>query len=150
MTYRHTQFGSITLSGLALGTLVAAMAALSAPDGFPRFLAAGFAVLLAFLAALFGTLRVDVDREAVHLRFGFGWLRKDVPLRRIAEAKRVRNRWWYGWGIRLVPGGWMWNVGGLDAVELLLENGRRFRIGTDDPEKLHRAIEAGRGQAASA
>ena len=30
----------------------------------------------------------------------------------------VRNKWWHGWGVRWVPGGSMYNVWGLDAVEL--------------------------------
>jgi hypothetical protein len=35
---------------------------------------------------------------------------------------------------------WVWNVSGLDAVELTLRSGRRFRIGTDEPEELAKAI----------
>jgi hypothetical protein len=43
----------------------------------------------------------------------------------------------------LIPGqGWLWNVSGIDAVELTMKNGDRFRIGTDEPEKLVTAIEA--------
>jgi hypothetical protein len=52
----------------------------------------------------------------------------------------VRNKWWYGWGIRLTPHGWLFNVGGLDAVELELASGRKFRIGTDEPQGLLNAI----------
>jgi hypothetical protein len=58
----------------------------------------------------------------------------------IRDARAVRNRWFYGWGIRLTPHGWMFNVSGLDAVELDLPNGRRFRNGTDEPERLLAAI----------
>ena len=46
-----------------------------------------------------------------------------------------------GWGIRLIPNGWLWNVSGLGAVELSLVNGQRFRIGTDEPEQLATAIQ---------
>jgi len=35
----------------------------------------------------------------------------------------------------------MWNVSGLDAVELALDGNRRYRIGTDDPEGLAAALE---------
>jgi hypothetical protein len=34
----------------------------------------------------------------------------------------------------------MWNVWGLDAVELELDTGRRFRIGTDQPVELTDAL----------
>jgi hypothetical protein len=52
----------------------------------------------------------------------------------------VTNPWWYGWGIRLIPGGWMWNITGNQAVELKLKSGRLLRIGTDEPEALETAI----------
>ena len=45
-----------------------------------------------------------------------------------------------GWGIRKVVGGWMFNVAGLDAVELGLSKGGLFRIGTDEPDQLLEAI----------
>jgi hypothetical protein len=54
----------------------------------------------------------------------------------------VKNAWWYGFGIRVIPGGGrLWNVSGLHAVELLLKDGRRLRIGTDQPAALSLAIE---------
>ena len=57
----------------------------------------------------------------------------------------MRNPWYVGWGIRLGPGYWLWNVSGLSAVELVLADDRRFRVGTDEPEALSRAIERGAG-----
>ena len=47
----------------------------------------------------------------------------------------------------MTPSGWMFNVSGLDAVELELVNGKRFRIGTEDPSEVVEAIE--RSQAGS-
>jgi hypothetical protein len=52
---------------------------------------------------------------------------------------------WYGWSIRLTPHGWLYSVSGLAAVELTLQDGKRLRIGTDEPERLCQAI----GQAQS-
>lgn len=52
----------------------------------------------------------------------------------------MRNKWWYGWGIRLTPHGWLYNVSGLDAVELHLTGGRKVRLGTAEPAQLSRAI----------
>ena len=45
------------------------------------------------------------------------------------------------WGVRWTPGGWLWNISGLDGVELALVSGRRFRIGTDEAEQLAAAIQ---------
>jgi hypothetical protein len=52
----------------------------------------------------------------------------------------VPNRWWYGWGIRRGPGFRLYNVSGLDAVELRLKSGEVRRIGTDDPLALAAAL----------
>ena len=54
----------------------------------------------------------------------------------------MRNLWYYGWGIRYTPHGWLFNVSGLDAVELELKNGRTWRVGTDEPVELLAAIQA--------
>lgn len=104
------------------------------------------AAVVALLLAGFGSLAVRVDEEAVKLRFGVGLIRRTIALDRIVSAARVRNRWWYGWGIRLTPHGWLWNVSGLDAVELRLTDGKLFRIGTGDPEGLQGALEARLGR----
>ena len=53
-----------------------------------------------------------------------------------------KNRWYNGWGIRLIPRGWIFNVSGFDAVEIQMKNGRRYRIGTDEPEALLAAIQS--------
>jgi len=95
----------------------------------------GLFVLLIFLA-LFHNLKVTVDGECIRLAYGVGIIHKRILLERIAAVRPVTNRWWYGWGIRLIPGGWMWNITGLDAVELEMKKGRKFRIGTDEPEAL--------------
>jgi hypothetical protein len=40
----------------------------------------------------------------------------------------------------------LWNVSGFDAVELVLDDGRRFRIGTDEPLALAAAIGREKGR----
>lgn len=82
------------------------------------------------------TLTVTVTTDEVVLRFGWGWPRKRIQRTDILAHHPVRNSWILGWGIRWFPGGTMWNVWGLDAVELELNTGRRFRIGTDDVDGL--------------
>jgi hypothetical protein len=67
-------------------------------------------------------------------------LRKSIEREAIMGVTPVRNPWWYGWGIHLTPRGWLYNVGGLDAVELALSNGRTLRIGSDEAAALARAL----------
>jgi hypothetical protein len=98
---------------------------------------------------VFGTLTVEVDPERVRLVFGLGLVRKTIRLADVAAFQPVRNPWIVGWGIRLIPGGQLWNVSGLDAVELALRDGRVFRIGTDEPDALARALETATGRPSS-
>ena len=128
---------------VALGTLLLAAAFLLREEVEPGLI---LLTVVTLLLANFGSLTVRVDEGAVKLRFGVGLIRRTIPLDRIQAAARVRNRWWYGWGIRLTPHGWLWNVAGLDAVELRLQDGKVFRIGTDDPAGLAAAVEAHLGQ----
>lgn len=100
------------------------------------------AVVVALIIGNFGSLNVRVDSKAVTLSFGVGLISRTIPLDRIEAVEEVRNRWWYGWGIRLTPRGWLWNVSGLDAVELRYRGGGVFRIGTDDPAGLRAALES--------
>jgi hypothetical protein len=52
----------------------------------------------------------------------------------------VRNQWWNGFGIRMRPDFRLYNVSGLDAVELRLNSGDVRCIGTDDPHGLYGAL----------
>lgn len=100
-------------------------------------------VMLAVLVA-FRSLTITVDDHEVTFYFGPGVHRRRFALTDIVQVRAVRNRWYYGWGIRLTPHGWLYNVSGLDAIELTLKSGIRLRIGTDDPAEVLQAIEEAR------
>jgi hypothetical protein len=104
-------------------------------------------LVAALLVFGFGTLTVEVSGEAIRLRFGVGLIRKRIALRDVRSWREFRNPWYTGWGIRLGPGGVLWNVSGYDAVQLELEDGKRFRIGTDEPAELVSAITRAKGEA---
>ena len=84
----------------------------------------------------FGQLRITVTGSHLRLHFGIGIIRKKIALEDIERIHQVRNKWWYGFGVRLTPHGWMWNISGLDAIELKLKTGKIFRVGTANPERL--------------
>ena len=108
--------------------------------GIVSTLLGGGAVAIVTLS--FSRLAVIVDTDMVRLAFGFGFPRKRIARADIISHEVVRNSWLLGFGIRWIKGGRMWNVWGLDAVELVLANGKTFRIGTDEPEKLDAALRA--------
>lgn len=141
MRYRHTQFGWVTVGTCGALFLLFACLLLRTRAPHDLLLLTPMAVI-AGVVALFGTLTVEVDEMSIRLRFGLGLIRKNFALGDLASCQPVRNHWWWGWGIRLIPGGWLYKVSGFDAVELILKNGKKFRIGTDEPRQLAEFIQA--------
>ena len=105
----------------------------------------GVTILIAAAVLLFARLVVEVDSAFLRTSFGFGWPSRAIAIGDITAIRRVRNSWWYGWGIRWVGNGWMYNTWGYDAVEVGLPTGRVFRAGTDDPEGLATALSRATG-----
>ncbi len=139
--YRHTQTAlqSVVLTvGLVAALMVVLMPDL---DENGLLIPIGIVVVLtAVITLLFSRLTVTVSDRLVVAAFGVGWPRHTEKTSEVVAVRTVRNKWIYGWGIRRLPGGWMYNVWGLDAVELDLSSGKTFRIGTDDPDGLLAAL----------
>jgi len=136
--YSHTQVGYLTL--IALGTSVAVVVGMIIVSGINPVALAVLAVLGVCLV-LFPTLTVAVSDDRVEFWFGPGLIRRRIRASDIRSCRVVRNRWYWGWGIRLLPRGLLYNVSGLDAVELAMRDGRVVRIGTDAPLDLAKAIQ---------
>jgi hypothetical protein len=136
--YHHTQFGSAIVLGLGAIGLAMVLAAAFLPH--PALYLLGGAAFLG-VGALFSTLTIAIEEGTLRASFGPGLIRKKVRLAEIASVRPIPVRWWYGWGIHITPHGWLYNVSGWKAVEITLRNGRRFCLGTDEPEDLLKAIE---------
>ena len=100
----------------------------------------GLLVMLIVLG-LFATLKVAVGDGMIKIQFGMGVIRKGFLLKEIEAYRVVRNPWYYGWGIRYTPQGWLYTVSSFSAIELQMKSGKKYRIGTDDPEGLAKAID---------
>lgn len=155
MLYEHKQLGIVTMLALGLGAVIAVAIALviASQPGVDftdwRVLIAVFAgVLPAAAGWLFSSLTITVDRDRLRWAFGPGVFSKSVAIRDLETAERVTNPWWYGWGIHRTPRGWLYNVSGFEAVEIGLKGGKTFRLGTDEPGALIRAIERATGRSA--
>ncbi|HWO23058.1 MAG TPA: hypothetical protein VNO30_30160 [Kofleriaceae bacterium] len=132
-SYRRTQIGWAMIGVIGVVGVIGVASVVSAPS------TAGFVSSSIVLLCLvfFSTLTVVTDDEGIGVRFGPGPLiRRRLRWSQIRSSHVVRNSWMNGIGIRWIGSGWMFNVSGLDAVELTLDNGRRFRIGTNDPSGL--------------
>ena len=136
-SYQHTQIGWVTLIATLGSILVIFGVALPSLAGAIPIL---LFVILVGVAATFSSLSVTIDDDNLSFRFGLTPFRKRIPLSDIASFRAVRNRWYYGWGIRYIGTGWLYNVSGLDAVEVERLDGTRVRIGTDEPGALERAL----------
>jgi hypothetical protein len=135
--YQHTQVGWWLLGCLLIGAGIVAFAASRVGWDGP---ALPVLALLAAVAVLFCTLTVQVRGEELRFFFGPRLIRRRFTRREIVSAEPVRNEWHYGWGIRFTAFGWLFSVSGLDAVEIVLDSGKRVRIGTDEPRELADAI----------
>lgn len=121
---------------------VTASAEVPSYDSGTNFLVTSVMLIILFTLASFATLTVSISENYLKLKFGYGIFRKQFLLSDIASATQVRNPWYCGWGIRLSvsPYMWIYNVSGFDAVEIKMKNGKVYRIGTDEPEKLESAL----------
>lgn len=132
--YSHTQIGWVILIALDVAIIGVVVIAVLARDFNP--IVWSVLAILALAQANFFALTVTVNGEKLTLRFGVGLIRFSVLLADVISVKTVTNPAYAGWGIRYMPGGWIFNVSGLRAVEIETRAGRRYRVGTDEPEKL--------------
>ena len=135
--YSHKQPGAAILwvIGLVLVVLLVIFGPAAAHPAL--LLVLGFLVLV---AVMFSSLTVEITASSLVFWFGPGVLRKQVPLAEITGVEVVRNPWYWGLGWRFTPRGVLYNVSGLDAVEITRRDGSRFRLGTDQPERLARTL----------
>ena len=140
MEYRHTQPGWIIIAAV----VAAIVFFVFSPSGsqasqLNRDLEA---LLVVAILGLFSSLTVEIKEGFLRCRLGPGIIRRRFLLTDIEEARSVRNPWYAGWGIRWRPDQYvLWNVSGRNAVELVLKGGKRFRIGTDEPDVFVQAIQ---------
>jgi len=146
--YKQTQFSYVmlfvTLAVFAIFAWVhiSASAEPESTDSGPNFVITFLMTLILFILASLVSFQVTIDEEYLRIKFSFGIYQKKFPLNDIISAKTIKNHWYYGWGIRewLWPKMLIYNVSGFDAIEIQLKNGKKYRIGTNEPEKLEQTI----------
>jgi hypothetical protein len=144
MEYKHTQTGYLFIPVVVWMIGMTALIASFADDeaGAALLIMALTSAVVLVVVFWFSRLTVRVSGSEVRVGFGPGWPRRVFGSYEVVGFRAVRNKWYFGWGVRKIPGGWMYNVWGLDAVELELASGKKFRIGTNEPDELIAALRA--------
>ena len=146
--YKHTQIGypmlfiALTVASLFAWVQITARAEPPSYYSGTNFLITAIMVLILFTLASFTTLTTSIDEKYIRIKFGYGIFRKKFLLSEIVSTRQVKNHWYYGWGVRLWlwPKMWIYNVSGFDAVEIIMKDGKVYRIGADTPRELETAI----------
>jgi len=139
--YRRRQLARVLLGFLSLPILVCFFTAMGVPaQRNTLFFVCG---VLAVVALLFSSMKIEVSDRFLRWSFGPGILRKRVALSRIESVERTRTSWFEGWGIHYTRRGWLYNVSGFEALHVTMKDGKRFLLGTNDAEALIKALSEG-------
>lgn len=111
-------------------------------EPIPFFAMMVIEILFVLIPLIFYGLKTIIDDQEIRLRYGIGIIQIKIQLVDIQSVEVVRNPWYYGIGIRIIPHGLLYNAHGLDAVELKFRNKQKIiRIGSGEPLILKHEIE---------
>lgn len=98
-------------------------------------------LLMVLCLLTFHQIKITVTDKNVSFKMGIGLIKKTYALQDITKCKPVRNSAWSGIGIRLIPNGWLFNVSGLEAIELSFKSRSSItRIGTNKAAEVANLI----------
>ncbi|MDA1195764.1 MAG: hypothetical protein O2894_11340 [Planctomycetota bacterium] len=134
MDYEHIQRAPLHWLLVVPGTAMVVSAWYDPEQSWVAWLLSIVGALMVALSLCFRHLVVRDEGERLRVVFGpLPFFRTSVAYSRIQAVRPARSALLDGWGIHFRPGaGWIWNLWGFDCVTLDLDNGSRFRIGTDD------------------
>ena len=135
--YKHTQIGYLHASVSCFLILIMIYSEFAVKAN--KYTVIAVAICVGVLL-VFSKLTTRVAEGVIEARFGVGIICKRFQLSEVKSYEKVRNPWYFGIGIRYTPRGWLYNIYGRSAIELVMKDGKRCRIGTDDPDGFERAI----------
>jgi hypothetical protein len=97
--------------------------------------------LLSFLFivcfACFYKITISITNTTISFVMGMGLVKKSYLLSEVKSCTAHKNNIINGWGIRVIQGGWLYNVSGFHSIELRFKNDTKvIRIGTDVPDEV--------------
>jgi len=99
-------------------------------------------ILFIFLILLFYKLRIKVDEQGISVIYGIGIIKFRIQPEKISYVKKTKSPFFYGFGIRMIPGGMLYNIQGTQSVEVsyFKTKNKLVRIGSADWDNLIAAI----------
>jgi len=140
--YKHTQYGVwMFVVFIISGILICMVAVAIIAEGR---MAAAIAMICIYIfgVSLFYSFTIQVAAGKIKFWFGIGLFRKTYSLNDIKSIRQVKNPWYYMWGVKSIPGGWLYAIAPGDALEIVLKNGQIINVGTDQPKLLRQAVNA--------
>ncbi|PCK32608.1 hypothetical protein [Pseudoalteromonas piscicida] len=103
-----------------------------------------FLVILSLVAFIFYGLTIQVDKQQQTLSWWFGPSVAKMTLQfdDIEFVQPVTNSLRHGIGMRISTDGWVYTVAGFDALEVVMKDGTKYRLGTNDQANLVKAMES--------
>jgi len=154
--YRYTQVGTVTILMMLLAAVFTAFmfdAGLKSPEGQDATIlkVTGLVVAGVFVLALasFYSFTIQIADGKLNFWFGFGVVGKSFPIKGIRSVETVKNPWYHLWGIKSIPGGWLYSIApGGRAIELIFKDNRKIRLGTNRPEEIKQRLDEAIGRSA--
>lgn len=106
------------------------------------FLAISGIMILVIL--LFYKLTIRIEGRKIEAIYGIGLIKFTIRIDVLNTVSIIRTPWWYGWGIRFTPNGWLYNIYGSKAVRIEYRRegkSKKIMLGTPEPDKLKDTIE---------
>ncbi|PNY80091.1 hypothetical protein [Deinococcus koreensis] len=109
----------------------------SSPDALPIF---GILGVMGVLVATLSRLSVTLSDDTLSVWLGPGLFRQAIPLSDIAGVSVVNISSPFAVGLRLLPDGWLYSLGGQEFTEVRLIGGRRLLVGLGAASGLSEAV----------
>ncbi len=146
MKYDKTQIGWFLIAVFLLIIFSVSIAYFKQVGARPLTENAYYTLLFLFIALLLllYKLRIKVDDKGIRIIYGIGLIRFTINPEKINYVKETKTSLLYGWGIRFIPGGMLYNIQGTKSVELSYfkneTKSKIVRIGSADCQNLMKAI----------
>ncbi len=152
--FRYTQVGILTILMILLAAAFSAFmfaSGLKSTEGRDATIlkVAGIVVAGVFVLALasFYSFTIQIADGKLNFWFGFGVGGKSFPIEGIRSVETVKNPWYYFWGIKSIPGGWLYSIApGGRAIEMIFKDNRKIHLGTNRPEEIKQRLDKAIGR----